>query len=252
MPTLQKLNFRNFILLTLAVAPLLLFGSIANGQSLIGFWDFNDGFDVGNDQVQLAHSATMGNGTIYQQLADIDGNGKGGNAFADAIFGINTTAGQGIAWDDVAKSGANDAEMFIEFSTLGFQDIEISFDMQGNDEAGILSYDLKYDNNPLVDILDPNGSGVTIKDFTGGNSTTLANNQAVTTSIDSYFRYTIDLSTVTAANNQTAFAFRFDDVQDNDDWRLDNFLVTGTAVPEPSSLAFCILAGSMLMVRRKR
>ena len=251
--TMKKLSsIGRWSFLFLLSAIVITTASSAHAQSVIAFWDFNDGFDAGADQVQVAHSATIGSGTIYQQLADIDGNGKGGVDYMNSIFGINAAAGRGIAWDDVAKSGANDAEMFLEFSTLGFTDIQISFDLQGNDMGGINRYDLKYDNNPLEDITDPNGSGVLIKDFMGGNSTTFANNVSITTSIDSYTRFTVDLSGEAAANNQANFAVRFDDIQENDDARFDNFLIIGTAVPEPSSLAVCMLALGGVCLRRKR
>ena len=47
--------------------------------NLIAFWDFNDGFDVADETVQIVHTASQRSGTLYQQRADTDGNGKGGN-----------------------------------------------------------------------------------------------------------------------------------------------------------------------------
>ena len=225
--------------------------SSASAQSLISFWDFNEGFDGGADAVQIVHNADLGLGTMYQQRADIDSNGKGGNAFSDGAFGIDSADGRSIAWDDVAKSGDNDAELFLVFSTAGFKDIQISFDLQGNLDGGIASYDVKYDNSDLEDIVDPNGSGTMIKDFAGGISTDFLNNAPITTT-DEYMRFSIDLTGAVGVDNQSTLAVRIDDIRENDDARFDNFLVTGTAIPEPSSLGLVLLGFASIAARRRK
>ena len=114
----------------------------------IAYWNFNDEFDSPNDSPQIVHNASEGAGTLYQQRADTDGNGKDG-------VGYNATAaGKAIAWNDVGKGGDNDAEVFVQFSTTGYKDIVIRFDVLGNADGGIISFDLKYDTNALVDVTD--------------------------------------------------------------------------------------------------
>lgn len=238
-------------LATLVLISGLILAHPVHGQEVIAFWDFNDGFEVADETAQIVHNGTAGNGVIYQQRADTDGNGKGGNAYANALFGINAADGRSIAWDDVGKSGANDAELFATFSTAGFKDIMISFDARGNADGGIVSYDLKYDTNPLEDF---EFEGNTIKDFAGGNSIEFAPDADFPTSPTEFSRFTIDLSSELLANNQSFFAVRFDDIESNDDFRLDNFLVTGTsiAVPEPSSIALAISGCVATLLRRRR
>jgi hypothetical protein len=220
------------------------------GQQVISFWDFNDGFSVADDSAQIVHNASIGTGIIYQQRAETDGNGKGGVDYANALFGIDVEGDRSIAWNDVARSGDNDAELFVTFSTTGFENIALSFDARGNADGGIVSYDIKYDTNPLQDI---NFEGNTIKDFADGNSTTFGNNTSFTPPADDFSRFTIDLAGVALANDQSVFAVRFDDIDENDALRFDNFLVTGTAIaiPEPSSLVLTG-AGCLFTTLRRR
>ena len=220
---------------------------------VIAFWDFNNGFGVPNNSVQIVHFASLGSGTLYQQRADTDGNGKGGVAFVDPALGINVIDGQSIAWDDIAKTGNNDAELFVEFSTVGFTNIQVRFDVRGNGDAvnEIVSYDFKYSLDPLVDIP---FSGETIKDFTGGLSTSVLNNQMIAANGDTFISETVDLSGVTELNQQSTVVIRLDDFRENGTMRIDNFLITGvTAIPEPGSAAFLTaLLGGVAIRRRRR
>lgn len=242
---------------TAAATFLLAFGGSVYGAELIGFWDFNDGFDVADESVQIVHAASLGSGTLYQQRADTDGNGKGGNAFSQSGLSgspasISVSDGKSMAWDDVGKSGDNDAEFFITFSTTGLTDIEISFDIEGNDDDGISTYDVKYDFNALEDVTDPGDVTGTIKDFAGGNSTDFLNNTAAPGGIndpEAFARATIDFGS--ALDNQSFVAVRFDDFEDNDAMSIDNVLVT--AVPEPGTYAAIVglLAFGLVAYRRR-
>jgi len=252
--------------LTLAIAAFFLSSTAAQAQQLIGYWDFDNGFDLRDEDAagepifppQLAHSAPVGSGVIYQQRAEIDGNGKGGNAYANALFGINSDGDRSIAWDDIARSGSDDdGELFIEFSTAGFQDIQISFDVEwdvDDDPTEFNEYDIRYSNNPLVDVISPADGVSLIKDFTDGVSIDFANNLFVPTTDGEFTRTTIDLTGAPGVDNQLSFALRLDDFDGGDDVRFDNFLVTGTAigVPEPSSLALALSGFVASMLRRRR
>ena len=211
----------------------------------LAYWDFNDGFSESNKAVQIVHNATSGAGTIYQQRADTDGNGKKGVA-----FGINA-AGKSMAWDDVAKSKKNDAEIFIQFSTTGYKNIVVRFDILGNANSGIVSYDLKYDTSTLVDVTNPRDVTGTIKDFAGGNSTSIFKNEPLTTNDTTFTAVNIDLSSTTGLNNQTVVALRLDDFKANDAMSIDNILITATPVPEPASAALLGLGAMAFLIRRR-
>lgn len=215
--------------------------STLNATQLIAFWDFNDGYDFENDSVQIIHSASQGSGTLYQQRADTDGNGKGGNSyFNNELTGIsssiNVTSGKAIAWDDVRKSGDNDAEFFLTFSTSGFRNIQLSFDLKGNDNDSIVSYDIKYSLSRLIDVTNlPDVIG-TIKDFKTDTSISLFDNKLTPESINvpAFDRVTIDFFTVTEMNDKSFIAMRLDDFKENNAMSIDNLLITGNAIPEPS------------------
>jgi hypothetical protein len=105
-----------------------------------------------------------------------DPNGKGGVAFDGTANGLGAvTAGSAMAWDDVAKSGENDAEFFIAFSTAGFTNLVVSFDIKG---TLIESFDLKYSLSSLIDVTNPTDVIGTIKAFDGSQQDFL-NDQAV-------------------------------------------------------------------------
>ncbi|MFM2220456.1 MAG: hypothetical protein RLZZ553_204 [Verrucomicrobiota bacterium] len=218
--------------------------------AVIAFWDFNSGYDAGLGQVQVVLNASQGSGTIYQQRADIDGNGKAGNAFQDSANGINVAAGNAMAWDDIAKAGENDAEFFITFSTVNFSNIVISFDLRGNATL-IPGFDLKYSTSPLENVTNPIDVLGTIKDFPGGISTEIFNNSPLNAGA-AFARISIDLSSVIGLNNMSSVALRldnFDNGTGNNDMRIDNFLIT--AVPEPS-VALLGVFGVFAMLRRRR
>jgi hypothetical protein len=233
------------------IAAFGLAGASASADVIIAFWDFNDGYEFDNDVPQIVHDASEGSGTLYQQRADTDGNGKGGNAFSQSGFdgsisSINVSDGKSMAWNDVAKSGDNDAEFFVVFDTTGYQDIIISFDIEGNEDDGISTFDVKYDTNPLENVTNPGDVTGTIKDFEDGNSTEILNNTSAPSGInnpEAFVRYTLDLSSFTAINNQSTVAVRFDDFKENDKMSIDNVLVTATAIPEPSTFLLVGLTG---------
>lgn len=222
----------------------------ASQGALIAFWDFNDGFDVPDGTPQIVHAASAGTGVLYQQRADTDGNGKGGTVFVDASLGIDVAEGKTMAWDDVSKTGDNDAEFFISLPTVGFTDIEVSMDIKGNPDAGIVSYDLKYSLTALQDVTNPGDVIGTIKDFAGGVSLEIFNNQPVTTTDLGFIRAVANLSSLDILENQNVLVLRFDDWKENDALSIDNILVTGTAVPEPAAATLGLIALAGLLRRR--
>ncbi|KAA1260053.1 hypothetical protein LF1_25920 [Rubripirellula obstinata] len=223
----------------------------ASAAEVIAFWDFNDGFDVDDNIPQIVHAATLGNGTIYQQRADTDGNGGGGFAFSSTDPLVNAVEGKSMTWDDISKSGDNDAEFFITTSTFGFKDIMIRFDVEGNDEGGFAEYDFVYALNPLIDVTNPGDVVGTIKDFDSNGNIDIFNNQPIATNA-LFEPISIDLSGITDLNNQSLLVFRFDDFDGNDSVSFDNILITGTVIPEPTSTAMLLAVAGVVGMRRKR
>lgn len=220
--------------------------------TVIAYWDFNNGFNEASLSPQITHAAASGSGTLYQQRADTDGNGKNGNAFVSAPNGINAVAGAAMAWDDLNKTGVNDAEVFMTFSTSGYSNIIVEFDIRGN--AGIIpSFDVKYSLTTLVDVTNPTDVIGTIKDFDGGLNTVIYNN-ATLNAVAAYQHVTLNLSSITDLDNRAYVALRFDDFNagtGNNDMRIDNVLITGVAVPESSSMILGSAIG-LLALRRRR
>lgn len=225
---------------------------VSSHGALIAFWDFNDGFDVPDGTPQIVHTAASGTGELYQQRADTDGNGKVGTVFVDPTLGINAEEGKTMAWDDVSKTGDNDAEFFISLPTVGFTDIEVSMDIKGNPGAGIVSFDLKYSLTALQDVTNPGDVIGTIKDFDGGISIEIFNNQPVTTTDLGFIRAVVDLSSLDSLEDQGILVLRFDDWKENDALSIDNVLVTGTPMPEPGAATLGLISLVALQRRRRR
>lgn len=243
--------------------PVLLAAALTGSSSavVVAFWDFNDQFDVGDNAIQIVHSATSGisgtsSGIIYQQQADIDGNGKIGTGFPESVPPTPPAEDKAMGWNDVKTKNDGNAEFFVTFSTTNFDNIIVSFDISGNAVvgSGISRFDLKYALTDLQDIPNPGQVSGTIKDFNGGNSFLLINNRVISTPTDgSFVRLTYNLSSLStgAVNNQGFVAIRFDDWKENDDMAIDNLLITGTAIPEPSALLLASFAGISLLRRRR-
>jgi hypothetical protein len=224
----------------------------ANASTLIAFWNFNDAFTLPNNTlpiVQIVHSAVNGSGIIYQQRADILASGNIGNSFSSLDPVVLAEAGTALSWNDIAKTGANDAELFIVFSTTGLNNILLSFDVLSNMTTPLTAFDLKYSINALEDVNNQPDVGGTIKDFAGGLSTVIYNNQPIAAGT-AFQRFTYDLSSVTALNNAPFVALRLDDFAGNTALRFDNVLIT--AVPEASTSILALGAVLLTGLRRRR
>ena len=219
------------------------FGSINVGAEIIAFWSFNNGFDVKNGASQIVHDSDVGNAVLYQQRADTDGNGKSGNSYT--LEGESIPPGKAMAWDDVAKSGDNDAEFFITVSTKGYSNIKISMDIGGNSDDGIVSFDMKYSFDPLQDAVIEDVDGI-IKDFNNGISIDHLNDWPANP-LPGYRRKVLDFKggkiplipdqadplELLAIEDKELVVIRFDDWEDNDALRIDNVLIEGTNTSLP-------------------
>ena len=144
--------------------------------------------------------------------------------------------------------------LFVTFSTTGYQNINMYFDILGNEDGGIVSFDLKYDFNVLEDANPADVSG-TVKDFNAGSSNDFLNNETLPVSInaiDADFTQ-ISVSFAGLLDNQNLVAIRLDDFKENDAMSIDNVVITGTVIPEPSTYAIVLasLASLVVFFRKK-
>ncbi|NLH17225.1 MAG: PEP-CTERM sorting domain-containing protein [Phycisphaerae bacterium] len=167
--------------------------------------------------------------TFVMTGGDIDVNGKNGVDFTDAD-GVFHAAGQGAAWDDVNKSGAdNDAALTITMNTTGWTLLGLRWDYR-SEEA--VSFDIDYRLSETATWI------------------SLLNNQRITAD-DAFHAVTIDLSPYVVLSDQPFVQFLISDLDEGDGnnrYIFDNLQFTG--VPEPATLSLLLLGTAMGLRRR--
>ncbi len=195
--------------------------------TVLAVWDF--GPSSAFYTTEPASYALSAKPTLVLTGGDIDANGKNGVDFtdADSVFHV---AGQGAAWDDVNKSGAdNDAACMITLNTTGWQ-------LQG------VRWDYKSEKAPSFDL-----------DYRLSETSTwisIVNNQPITAD-DLFHAVTIDLSSFAMLSNQPFVQILISDLDEgsgNDKFTFDNLQFTG--IPEPASLSLLLLGAAMGLRRR--
>jgi hypothetical protein len=213
---------------------LLALGSVANAN-LMAVWSF--GPNSTNYTLVPQYEYVSGAPTLAAGNADYDADGGNGVAFTDAA-GNSHIAGQALHWNDVSKSGDNDAYIIITIDTTGWQDMSIRWDYM-SDNSGGKRGPVRFDLDYAV------GSGDWIN---------ILNNEAITRD-EAWHEFSYDLSSLTAINNQSSVQFRINDLQEADgqedgDYWQDNVQLTG--VPEPLSVVFLALGGVALLRKRPK
>lgn len=221
------------LIVLLGVVFLLALGSVANAFPLMVVWDF--GPDSSNYTLAPQYDYTGGS-TLTAGNADYDGNGGDGVDFTDAD-GIFHAAGQALHWNDVSKSGDNDAYIIITTNITLWYDISIRWDYKSDntgDKTGPVSFDLDYQVG-------------------GAGWINILDNYAITRD-DAWHEFNYDLSNL-GINCQPSVQFRINDFDEDDlsgDYWQDNVQLTGTSVPEPMSIAFLALGGVALLRKRPK
>ncbi|MBS0656775.1 MAG: PEP-CTERM sorting domain-containing protein [Verrucomicrobia bacterium] len=218
----------------------LAFATTTEAQTLLAGWTF-DTLPVapGTGSTQVAN---FGTGTIF-----LDGtNGSStwitattGNqvtAFAGSLLndprpGLvagTATAGQSLA---LLNTTANGFSIVIGVSTTGFENISLSFASQRSGTG--------FNNNTFAFSLDGTNFtpfGSTVAPGTSFAAITQALPVEVANAPSVFIRYTVTGASSAAGNN-----------------RLDNIVITGTPIPEPSTIALGLvgLAGMVALRRRK-
>jgi hypothetical protein len=214
---------------------LLALGSVANAD-LMAVWDF--GPNSTNYTLVPQYEYAQGTPVMTAGGADYDNNGGDGVEFTDAGGNYHAN-GQALHWNDVSKSGGDDAYIIITIDTTGWQDMSIRWDYK-SDNSGNKRGPVRFDLDYAV------GSG---------DWNSIVNNYAITRD-EAWHEFSYDLSLLTAINNQSSVQFRINDIKedaskpDGDYWQ-DNIQLTG-AVPEPLSAILFALGGAALLRKRPK
>lgn len=140
-----------------------------------------------------------------------------------------------------------------EVPTTGFEDISVSWDIARSSLSAPSMFELQYSTT---------GNGGTF--YVGLNDFTVLTNDAYglptrsswnNTTHQSAYSFSANLSAISALDNNANVVFRLVAVNAGSaaaTVRVDNFAVSGTAVPEPASYAMLLLGGLWALFTRRR
>jgi PEP-CTERM motif len=183
-----------------------------------------------------------------------EGTGTASSFHAQSTSIWSIPAGNGSAHSWSVNSNSPGDYLQFQVSTLGFQDIVVSYDQNGS-ATGPKTYSFQYSADGLS--FTPVGADYALTSGISWSSGTP--NQPT--------QLSFDLSTVSSLNDVSAVYFRI--VNDSPlaggainggnigaagTDRVDNFLVSATAVPEPSSVVLGLLGGmaGLMALRRQK
>jgi hypothetical protein len=189
-------------------------------------------------------------GSWYTNVAAEIGSGTGSAWHSDfEIYASYPGNGSSAAFGMTNSWNVGDFYQFAA-STVGYQNITISFDQTGNYVGpGIFYLAYSTDGNNFTRF----GSDYSVKLGAWNYSTVNTNNS-----------YSFNLGAVTAMNNQSLVYFRIIDDSTQSigggtavpggDNRIDNFLISAQVVPEPTTIQLGLLSGVLGIFRlfRKR
>jgi hypothetical protein len=197
---------------------------------LMAIWDFGASSAYYTTAVTSKNASVIGTPTLMLGGGTLDVDGKNGVAFTDAA-GVAHAAGQGGAWDDVKVTGV-DAYWIMTINTTGWKDMAVRWDYKAWD-ATTTSCDLDYS-------LDGGSTWVNIL-----NNTPLTADAA-------FYVASYNLSGVLELNDRASVQIRMNDLDEfgDDKFAFDNLQITGSAIPEPATLAI-VLTGAIIVRRRR-
>lgn len=237
---------KTFVVLTAALAAASIFSAKAD---IIADWTFQTSASTNNI---IGPGKTPGT-TQSGVSADI-GFGTASASHASASTAWSTPSGNGSTNSWSANNWAAGDYFQFSVSTLGFSSINVSYDQTGSSTG------------PGLFIFEYSTDGLNFTSFGATNTISLSTWTPGT--FMSGFTFSYDLSAISALNNASSVFFRVLDtapttggainggnVGTSGTDRIDNFLVNGlVSVPEPSSVALCLVGGFAFLaaLRRKR
>ena len=265
---------KNQAIISVAVA-IVASMAAAQAQSTITDWSF----DAGGAIAAPYNNPTPSTGSGFASVLGMDNsyNGTTSTAAADVVAtaGASTGAGSfawrvrgtpGNGWSSSAPIGTQGAEF--DVPTTGYDSINLSFDVYFTTQAPAkLQVQYTTDGSAWVNAA---------ISYAANPAYVLVNTTSANTVTGTYFYQTggqnfyndITASFPAAANEDNNFGIRIvnaatgvDNVNylgtaynnNSGNWRFDNVLISGTAVPEPSSLALVgIGVASLIAYRRNR
>jgi hypothetical protein len=181
-------------------------------------------------------------------LAPDIGSGSASGVHVSGLTSFTVPVGNGSAHSLSADNWAIGDYWQFHVSTLGFQNIQLRFD-QAASGLGATNFNLLVSTNGInfsavfSNLGVPQNSG----GFGGGGGVWNS-----TTYLPAYTR-NLDLSSITAFNNANDLYFRLaSNIPGAQTSQIDNFVVTGVAVPEPASAALLVTAATVLVYRRRQ
>lgn len=177
------------------------------------------------------------------------GTAFGVHASATSVFSNNAGNGSIAALNANGWTGGNSDYYEFRTSSTGFQDLQVSWD-QTRSGTGPNSFDLQYSTD-----------GSTFTSFATYTlaGTAFSTGTAITGTPGVNFAF--DLSAVNSIENASTVYFRLRNNGTNSSGgtvaaagtsRVDNFFITGSVVPEPTSMALMTVAAAGLVARRRR
>ncbi len=214
---------KNYKFVRCLAASVALFAATAAHATVVtnALWTF----EVSVPSTSGPHSPEVGSGQATQ---------VGGATFTNPL-------GNG-SLESFAANQWNTGEYFqFQVSTLGFHSIKLEWD-QGRSTAGPDDFILQYSTDGIS--------------FTDHNSYVVLNENGNWNSVTrlASFTFNYNLTAITALNNQPTVFFRLtttDNPGGTGTVRVDNFLVTSSIIPEPSTVLLLGVGGALVWRRAR-